>query len=99
MNPRHLAPSYASRKVFSIEIGVFVADQLGLDLPAIAKKLNDPKHGKWLKEQVGIDKVQDGKLASGTTKAHEGVNSGKQRQHLIPHIGHDQKFDIAHDSF
>jgi alkaline phosphatase len=42
------------------EIGQFIAEQLNLDLPAIADKLNDPKNEKWLVNDVGRDQVQGG---------------------------------------
>lgn len=42
------------------EIGQFISDQLGLDLPAIADKLNDPRNKEWLVNDVGQDKVQGG---------------------------------------
>jgi len=51
----------------SIEVGLFIADQLGLDLPAVAKKLNDPKNKDWLVNRVGINKVEGG-VKTGQTK-------------------------------
>ena len=42
------------------EIGQFIAEQLELDLPAIADKLNDPANELWLTKSVGRDKVQGG---------------------------------------
>ena len=42
------------------EIGQFIAEQLELDLPAIADKLNDPKNEEWLIKSVGRDKVEGG---------------------------------------
>ncbi|KAG9099945.1 hypothetical protein FRC06_004686 [Ceratobasidium sp. 370] len=42
------------------EIGQFIAEQLGLDLPAVAKLLNDAKNEDWLINEVGRDKVRDG---------------------------------------
>ena len=42
------------------EIGQFIAEQLELDLPAVADKLNDPKNEEWLTKSVGRDKVEGG---------------------------------------
>ena len=42
------------------EIGQFIAEQLELDLLAIADKLNDPANEQWLVKSVGRDKVQGG---------------------------------------
>ncbi|KAG8934738.1 hypothetical protein FRC02_009319 [Tulasnella sp. 418] len=42
------------------EVGQFITDQLGLDLPAITSKLNNPKNEKWLIEQVGRDSIENG---------------------------------------
>jgi len=42
------------------EIGQFISDQLRLDLPAVADKLNDPKNEQWLVKSVGRDKVEGG---------------------------------------
>lgn len=42
------------------EIGQFIAEQLELDLPAIADKLNDLANEEWLVKSVGRDKVQGG---------------------------------------
>ncbi|KAG8705463.1 hypothetical protein FRC09_002940 [Ceratobasidium sp. 395] len=42
------------------EVGQFIADQLGLDLPAVTKALNDKKNEAWLVGKVGRDKVENG---------------------------------------
>ncbi|QRV78782.1 alkaline phosphatase [Ceratobasidium sp. AG-Ba] len=42
------------------EVGQFIADQLGLDLPAATKILNDKKNEAWLVGKVGRDKVEHG---------------------------------------
>ncbi|CAE6485839.1 unnamed protein product [Rhizoctonia solani] len=52
------------------EVGQFITDQLGLDLPTITKQLNDKKNEDWLVNKVGRDKVEDG------------VKSGAKRRSL-----------------
>ncbi|KAF8732495.1 Alkaline phosphatase, partial [Rhizoctonia solani] len=42
------------------EVGQFITDQLGLDLPSATNLLNDKKNEKWLVEKVGRDKVEKG---------------------------------------
>ncbi|KAJ1301863.1 hypothetical protein OPQ81_009090 [Rhizoctonia solani] len=42
------------------EVGQFITDQLGLDLPSATNLLNDNKNEKWLVEKVGRDKVEKG---------------------------------------
>ena len=42
------------------EVGQFITDQLGLDLPAVTKLLNDKKNENWLVNKVGRDKVENG---------------------------------------
>ncbi|KAJ1305659.1 hypothetical protein OPQ81_000655 [Rhizoctonia solani] len=42
------------------EVGQFITDQLGLDLPSATTILNDKKNEKWLVEKVGRDKVERG---------------------------------------
>ncbi|CAE6472144.1 unnamed protein product [Rhizoctonia solani] len=42
------------------EVGQFITDQLGLDLPTITKQLNDKKNENWLVNKVGRDKVENG---------------------------------------
>lgn len=42
----------------SSEVGQFITDQLGLDLPAATKLLNDKKNEAWLVQKVGRDKVE-----------------------------------------
>ncbi|CAE6426951.1 unnamed protein product [Rhizoctonia solani] len=42
------------------EVGQFITDQLGLDLPSATNLLNDKKNEKWLVEKVGRDKVENG---------------------------------------
>ena len=42
------------------EIGLFIADVLKLDLPAVGQKLNDKKNEDWLRNVVGRDSVEDG---------------------------------------
>lgn len=42
----------------SLEIGQFIAEQLGLDLPAVTELLNDKKNEDWLVNEVGRDKVE-----------------------------------------
>ncbi|CUA72597.1 alkaline phosphatase [Rhizoctonia solani] len=52
------------------EVGQFITDQLGLDLPTITKQLNDKKNENWLVNKVGRDKVE------------HGVKSGAKRRSL-----------------
>lgn len=52
------------------EIGLFIANQLGLDLPKVTALLNDPKNEQWLVEQVGRDKVEHGVKNKPPTKRH-----------------------------
>lgn len=42
----------------SLEIGQFIAEQLGLDLPAVTERLNDKNNEEWLVNEVGRDKVE-----------------------------------------
>ncbi|KDQ16615.1 hypothetical protein BOTBODRAFT_53735 [Botryobasidium botryosum FD-172 SS1] len=42
------------------EIGLFIVNNLKLDLPKVTNLLNNPKNEQWLVEQVGRDKVQGG---------------------------------------
>ncbi|QRV93563.1 alkaline phosphatase [Ceratobasidium sp. AG-Ba] len=42
------------------EIGQFIAEQLGLDLPAVTDILNDKRNEYWLVNEVGRDKVEGG---------------------------------------
>ncbi|KAI0711542.1 alkaline-phosphatase-like protein [Earliella scabrosa] len=42
------------------EVGLFIADVLKLDLPAVADRLNAKKNERWLVDVVGRDKVEDG---------------------------------------
>ncbi|CAE6461842.1 unnamed protein product [Rhizoctonia solani] len=42
------------------EVGQFITDQLGLDLPSATNLLNDKKNEKWLVDKVGRDKVENG---------------------------------------
>ncbi|CAE6489319.1 unnamed protein product [Rhizoctonia solani] len=42
------------------EVGQFITDQLGLDLPSATNLLNDKKNERWLIEKVGRDKVESG---------------------------------------
>ncbi|KAB5591152.1 Alkaline phosphatase [Ceratobasidium theobromae] len=42
------------------EVGQFITDQLGLDLPSVTKLLNDKKNENWLVNKVGRDKVEHG---------------------------------------
>ncbi|KAJ1305658.1 hypothetical protein OPQ81_000654 [Rhizoctonia solani] len=42
------------------EVGQFITDQLGLDLPTVTKLLNDKKNENWLVNKVGRDKVEHG---------------------------------------
>ncbi|QRV78779.1 alkaline phosphatase [Ceratobasidium sp. AG-Ba] len=52
------------------EVGLFINDQLGLDLPSVTKLLNDKKNEDWLVNKVGRDKVE------------HGVKSGARRRAL-----------------
>ncbi|KAF8598652.1 alkaline phosphatase-like protein [Ceratobasidium sp. AG-I] len=49
------------------EIGQFIAEQLGLDLPAVTEQLNDKKNEEWLINEVGRDKVEHG-VKSGSSR-------------------------------
>ncbi|CAE6424860.1 unnamed protein product, partial [Rhizoctonia solani] len=40
------------------EVGQFITDQLGLDLPTVTTLLNDKKNENWLVNKVGRDKVE-----------------------------------------
>ncbi|KAJ1301859.1 hypothetical protein OPQ81_009086 [Rhizoctonia solani] len=42
------------------EVGQFITDQLGLDLPTVTKMLNDKKNENRLVNKVGRDKVENG---------------------------------------
>ncbi|KAG8751490.1 hypothetical protein FRC11_009325, partial [Ceratobasidium sp. 423] len=42
------------------EVGQFINDQLGLDLPTVTALLNDKKNENWLVNKVGRDKVEHG---------------------------------------
>ncbi|KAH8928957.1 alkaline phosphatase-like protein [Atractiella rhizophila] len=50
------------------EAGLFVANQLGLDLPAITKKLNSKVNEKWLVNEVGRDLVDNGVVTESKRK-------------------------------
>ncbi|KAG8686989.1 hypothetical protein FRC11_008004 [Ceratobasidium sp. 423] len=54
----HIGQAMALQK--SSEVGQFITDQLGLDLPSATNLLNDKKNEKWLVEKVGRDKVEKG---------------------------------------
>ncbi|CAE6461827.1 unnamed protein product [Rhizoctonia solani] len=51
------------------EVGQFITDQLGLDLPTITKQLNDKKNENWLVSKVGRDKVENGVKAGPKRRA------------------------------
>jgi len=62
---------YATKKAFAnlekirgnhdnTEIGLFIANELRLDIPSITSRLNDKANEKWLVEEVGRDKVENG---------------------------------------
>lgn len=46
------------------EIGLFIANELQLDIPSITDTLNDKANEKWLVEEVGRDKVENGVVSS-----------------------------------
>lgn len=54
---------------FSPEVGLFIANELRLDIPSITNKLNDKVNEEWLVEEVGRDKVEHGVVAGSNLKA------------------------------
>jgi len=50
------------------EVGLFITNELRLDIPSITSKLNDKANEKWLVEEVGRDKVEDGVVSSSNLK-------------------------------
>ena len=51
------------------EVGLFITDELQLDIPSITSKLNDKANEKWLVEEVGRDKVENGVVSGSNLKA------------------------------
>ena len=54
---------------FVSEVGLFITNELQLDLPLITSKLNDKVNEKWLVEEVGRDKVEHGVVSRPNLKA------------------------------
>lgn len=48
---------------------MFIANELLLDIPSITGKLNDKADEKWLVEEVGRDKVENGVVSGSNLKA------------------------------
>lgn len=51
------------------EVGLFITNELQLDIPSITGKLNDKANEKWLVEEVGRDKVENGVVPGLNLKA------------------------------
>jgi alkaline phosphatase len=63
------------------EIGQFIAEQLELDLPAVAEKLNNPENEEWLTKSVGRDKVQGGVRPDAKLKKRSHGGCGCMEEH------------------
>ncbi|KAG8753217.1 hypothetical protein FRC11_007607, partial [Ceratobasidium sp. 423] len=53
-------PGTSTKLTLGVEVGQFITDQLGLDLPTVTTLLNDKKNENWLVNKVGRDKVENG---------------------------------------
>jgi hypothetical protein len=53
---------------FVPEVGLFITNELELDIPSITGRLNDRVNEKWLVEEVGRDKVEHGVVSSSNLK-------------------------------
>jgi len=49
---------------FVPEVGLFITNELQLDIPSITSKLNNKVNEKWLVEEVGRDNVENGVVPS-----------------------------------
>ena len=58
----------ASCAQFVPEVGLFITNELRLDLPSITGKLNDKVNEEWLVEEVGRDKVEHGVVSTPNLK-------------------------------
>jgi alkaline phosphatase len=54
---------------FASEVGLFIANELQLDIPSITGELNDKANEKWLVEEVGRDRVENGVVSGSNLKA------------------------------
>jgi len=53
---------------FVPEVGLFITNELCLDIPSITAILNDKVNEKWLVEEVGRDKVEHGVVSTSNLK-------------------------------
>lgn len=51
------------------EVGLFITNELQLDIPSITRRLNDKANEKWLVEEVGRDKVENSVVPDSNLKA------------------------------